>query len=142
MKEVESAVALEDRGLEGCHHARLRSWRQLLMMEAETLAKLDLTPGEAKENVTVSGIDLKNAKLGTRLRVGEAEVEITAPCHPCSRMEEIRPGLQKALEGQRGVLCRIVKSGRIRRGDPIQEELPGEAHQDFKSKAKEEPLVR
>jgi MOSC domain-containing protein YiiM len=35
-------------------------------------------------------------------------------------MEAIRQGLQEALRGRRGILCRVVKSGQIRRGDSIE----------------------
>jgi len=36
-------------------------------------------------------------------------------------MEKIRPGLQKELEGRRGMLCRVIEGGSIRRGDEIKE---------------------
>jgi hypothetical protein len=34
-------------------------------------------------------------------------------------MDEIRMGLQEELQGRRGVLCRVVESGLIRRCDAI-----------------------
>jgi MOSC domain-containing protein YiiM len=37
-------------------------------------------------------------------------------------MDEIRQGLQEAIRGRRGLLCRVVVSGRIRCGDPIEVE--------------------
>jgi MOSC domain-containing protein YiiM len=41
-------------------------------------------------------------------------------------MDEIRQGLQEALRGRRGVLCRVIEPGRIRRGDRVEiEEKPG-----------------
>jgi MOSC domain-containing protein YiiM len=53
------------------------------------------------------------------LRIGESLLEITAPCNPCPRMDEIRMGLQEELRGQRGWLCRVVASGMIRKGDAV-----------------------
>jgi MOSC domain-containing protein YiiM len=35
-------------------------------------------------------------------------------------METIRPGLQKELWGRRGMLCRVLGGGMIRRGDAIE----------------------
>jgi MOSC domain-containing protein YiiM len=35
-------------------------------------------------------------------------------------MDEIRMGLQAELRGRRGILCRVIKSGIIRRGDAIE----------------------
>jgi MOSC domain-containing protein YiiM len=57
---------------------------------------------------------------GQRLRVGEVVLEVTVPCEPCHRMDEIRQGLRQDLRGRRGMLCRVVEPGRIRRGDMIE----------------------
>jgi len=35
-------------------------------------------------------------------------------------MAEIREGLQETLRGQRGVVCRVVQGGILRRGDAIE----------------------
>jgi MOSC domain-containing protein YiiM len=34
-------------------------------------------------------------------------------------MEEIRPGLQTELEGKRGMLAKVKKTGRVSQGDRI-----------------------
>jgi MOSC domain-containing protein YiiM len=74
-----------------------------------------------KENITTQGMDLQALSTGQILRVGEQCVlEITGPCHPCARMDEIRMGLQEKLRGQRGWLCKVNVGGRIRRGDGIE----------------------
>ncbi len=88
-------------------------------MESETLRVLGLEPGIVKENITTLGLRLGELVPGQRLQGGEAVLEVTGPCEPCRRMEEIRPGLQQELRGRRGVLCRVVRGGRIRRGDPM-----------------------
>jgi MOSC domain-containing protein YiiM len=120
MRELEFAEGLTDCGLKGCGHARAGSKRQILMIDLESLEKLGLAPGTVKENVTIRGLDLREAAAGQRLRIGEAEVEVVAPCDPCFRMDEIRGGLREELKGQRGVLGRIVKGGVIRRGDEVE----------------------
>jgi MOSC domain-containing protein YiiM len=58
--------------------------------------------------------------MGQRIRVGEALLEITKECEPCHQMDAIRQGLQEALRGRRGILCRVIESGKIRRGDAIE----------------------
>jgi MOSC domain-containing protein YiiM len=120
VREVDEAQAILDKGFEGCIHGRRGSKRQVLLMEAETLEKLRVLPGDVKENVTTRGLDHRALGEGDRLRIGEAILEVTAPCHPCSRMDEIRRGLQEELRGQRGILCRVVHAGVIRRGDAIE----------------------
>ena len=119
MREVEETVAIENRGLQGCAHGRIGGRRQVLLMEVETLEELGLQPGVVKENITTRGIALHGLRAGQRLRVGEATLEVTFPCEPCRRMDEIRSGLQRELHGRRGMLCRVVQGGRIRRGDGI-----------------------
>ena len=120
MREVEEIVAIENRGLQGCAHGRVGSGRQVLLMEAETLEELGLQPGVVKENVTTRGLALRGLKVGQRLRVGEAMLEVGCPCEPCRLMDQIRSGLQDELRGRRGMLCRVVQGGRIRRGDGIE----------------------
>jgi MOSC domain-containing protein YiiM len=39
-------------------------------------------------------------------------------------MDEIRPGLQEALRGRRGMLARVLESGWILPGAPIRVETP------------------
>jgi MOSC domain-containing protein YiiM len=107
-------------GIPGDRHFAPESARQLLLIEAETLAPLGLGPGEVKENVTVRGVELMGLAPGTRLSLGTAEVEITDECHPCTRMDEIRPGLMLDLDGRRGMLARVIRAGRVRPGDPVE----------------------
>lgn len=120
MQAVSEARAVENHGLSNDAHARPGSRRQVLLMDAETLKELALRPGVIKENVTTSGLTLAALAAGTQLRIGEALLEITKPCEPCNRMDEIRPGLQVKLQGRRGLLARVVAGGAIRVGDPIE----------------------
>jgi MOSC domain-containing protein YiiM len=120
MKEIEEAEAVQNKGLKGCIHGRPNSKRQVSLMDVETLQRLGVPPGAVKENVTTRGLHFQRLRPGQHLRIGGSLLEITLPCDPCSRMDEIRPGLQEELRGQRGWLCRVVESGTIRRGDQIE----------------------
>ena len=119
MRAVEEIDAVANRGFAGCAHAQPGGLRQILLMDAETLGELGLHPGEIKENITTRGLDVRRLRPGQRLRIGEALVEITVPCGPCKRLEEIRPGLKQEMRGRRGILCRVVEGGRVRTGDSI-----------------------
>lgn len=119
MKELAEAEALENKGFKGCIHGRPDSKRQVLLMDRETLDKFELAPGVVKENVTVVGLDFQKLGIGQRLKIGESLLELTTPCDPCPRMDEIRMGLQEELRGQRGWLCRVVEAGKIRKGDAV-----------------------
>jgi len=120
MEEVEEVLAIFEQGLKGCIHGRKGSPRQISLMDSETLARFGLAPGAVKENITTVGMDFQVLATGTRLRMGGALLEISEPCHPCARMDDIRKGLQQELKGQRGWLCRVVEQGTIRRGDVIE----------------------
>ena len=120
VREFDEAFAVENKGFKDCVHGRPGSSRQLLLMDVETLEEFGIVPGRAKENITTRGIKLDGLLMGQRIRVGEALLEITKECQPCHQMEAIRQGLQEALRGRRGILCRVIESGQIRRGDPIE----------------------
>lgn len=119
MKPVETVEALAGIGLKGDLHALAESSRQVLLLELETLQQLQLTPGLVKENITTAGIALMSLRRGQRIQVGQTVLQVTKPCSPCNRLEEIRAGLQEELMGRRGMLARVVQSGTIRVGDSI-----------------------
>ena len=97
----------------------------MLLVEAETLEALGLHPGDVREQVTTIGLGLDTLATGTRLRIGDAVLEVGQPCAPCSRMDELRPGLRQTLEGRRGRFARVVEPGSFAVGDPIVTEPPG-----------------
>ncbi len=120
MEELSEVRALWDKGFEGCAHGRPGGKRQVLLVDRETLEAMDLQPGVIRENITTDGLNVNSLEVGQLLRIGEARLEISAVCTPCDQMEAIRPGLRKELWGRRGMLCRVLDGGTIRRGDLIE----------------------
>ena len=120
MEEISEIHAMDDTGFEGCAHGRPGSKRQVLLVDRETLEAMNLMPGIIRENITTDGLNVNSLPIGQQLRVGEARLEVSMVCTPCDQMETIRPGLRKELWGRRGMLCRVLEGGRIRRGDPIE----------------------
>jgi len=118
MEELETAQVYENEGVEGCAHRR-GGKRNVLFVAAEDLESLDVPAGRVKENFTVRGADVMNWPIGQRLAAGDAQFEVSMVCDPCELMEEIRPGLQAELEGKRGMLAKVVKTGRVTRGDAV-----------------------
>jgi hypothetical protein len=119
MEELPEAYAMADAGFQGCAHARPRGKRQVLLVDSETLESVDLRPGIIRENITTTGLNINGLVAGQRLQIGSAQLEVSAVCTPCDELERVRPGLRKELWGRRGMLCRVVEGGIIRRGDPI-----------------------
>ena len=129
MREFDEVLAVENKGFQDCIHGRKGSSRQVLLMDLETLEEFGIPPGRVRENITTRGIALDTLRIGQRLRAGEALLEVTKPCEPCHQIDEIRDGLQEAIRGRRGLLCRVVEAGRIRRGDAVEvEEKAGVSH--------------
>jgi len=118
MRAVELVEAHDGRGLQG-DASYGRGKRQVLIIEREVLQQFELEPGQIRENLTIAGLKLSGIPAGTRLRAGDALLEVTGDCTPCNFLDDIRSGLQSAMEGQRGTLCRVVESGTIRVDDRI-----------------------
>ena len=119
MTPLERGRAVAGHGLEGCAHARAGTKRQVLFASAEHLAAVRVQPGQIRENFTVDGSDVQSWPVGQRVAIGTAEFEITMVCDPCSRMDEVRPGLREELDGRRGMLARVVETGDVAVGDEI-----------------------
>ncbi|MGB7281999.1 MAG: MOSC domain-containing protein [Candidatus Acidiferrum sp.] len=120
MQPLPEVIAVEQVGFAGCAHARPGGKRQVLLADGETLDALQLFPGMIRENITTEGLNVNGLKEGDSLRVGEAHLEVTMVCTPCSQMDDLRQGLQREIRGRRGMLCRVLKSGVIRQGDGIE----------------------
>ena len=122
MMPVEVADLTEN-GLNG-DHAKA-GMRALTLIQAEhlpaitALAGVEARPELLRRNVVVSGLNL-GALKGQRLRIGTAQIEITGPRHPCSRMEEaLGPGGYNAVRGHGGWCASVVHPGRIAVGDGV-----------------------
>jgi MOSC domain-containing protein YiiM len=120
MEELQEVRAVREVGFEGCAHARPGGKRQVLLVDRETLEAMNLTPGILRENITTDGLNVNGLEAGQQLRIGETRMEVSSVCTPCDEMEKIRQGLRKELWGRRGMMCRVLEGGTIRRGDAIE----------------------
>ncbi len=124
LREVDAVELDPVSGIAG-DHARSPK-RQVTLIDAAALAAIasflgraHVDPASLRRNIVVSGINL-HALRGARVRIGEAELEITGECHPCSRMEEtFGTGGYNAVRGQGGVTARVCLAGIVRRGDAV-----------------------
>ena len=120
--------------------------RQIHLIHAELHDELRaagfvLSPGEMGENITTSGVDLLALPTGTRLRLGDAVIEITGLRNPCRQLDGLRPGLMAAtlahdangnLIRKAGVMGVVITGGDVRVGDAIAVDLPAPPHRALK----------
>lgn len=130
-------VQLDARGLQGDRYDGSSGKRAVTLIQAEHLPVIAalsgheaIAPSTLRRNLVVSGIPLIALK-GQRFRIGNAVLEGTGPCDPCSRMETaLGPGGYNAMRGHGGLTARVIESGLIRIGDTVsalpspQQELP------------------
>jgi MOSC domain-containing protein YiiM len=57
--------------------------------------------------------------VGTRLKTGEAILEITQNCTLCKHLAAHDKRIPKLLKDDRGIFAKVVQSGTIRKEDPI-----------------------
>ena len=124
---VAQVEALAGQGLTGDHYASKNNGkRQVTLIQAEhlvvvagMLGKPEILPEWLRRNVLVSGINLY-ALRDRRFQVGNVVLEGAGTCDPCSRMEEVLGvGGYNAMRGHGGIVCRILKGGTFRVGDPV-----------------------
>ncbi len=120
---VQEATAISAQGLEGDRSCKVGNPRQVLVMDKETLDQMELNPGQIKENITTTGLDLSKTEAGQVFFIGdEVTMEIVGECEPCGKMDAIRQGLQQKLNHRRGMLAVVVNGGPFKVGDPIRVE--------------------
>lgn len=126
VRTLDAAEALAGKGLAGDRYGSGSGKRGVTLIQAEhlpviaALAGLEsLDPALLRRNVVVAGIPLIALK-GRRFRVGDAVLEGTGPCDPCSKMEAaLGSGGYNAMRGHGGLCARILEGGAIRLGDAV-----------------------
>lgn len=128
VQALSEVLAEPGRGLSGDRYrGGGANTREVTLIQAEHVAAIaslvgreSLDPALLRRNLAVTGINLLALK-GRRFRVGEAVLEMTGLCHPCSRMEEVLgPGGYNAVRGHGGITARLLRGGWIRLGDAVQ----------------------
>ena len=117
---VQEANAISGLGLEGDRSAYEGNTRQVLLVDKAILDEADLNPGQVKENITVTGLDLSGVKAGQVLSIGDSvTMEVVGDCEACGKMDAIRMGLKDSLDGKRGTLAEVLNGGAIKIGDSV-----------------------
>jgi MOSC domain-containing protein YiiM len=123
MQVLDRVEAMVGRGLAGdrtAEKSRPGNSRQVTLIQAEhlhvvaqLLQQAPVDPSRVRRNIVVSGINLISLK-GHRFRIGDALLEMTGECHPCSLMEShLGRGGYNAMRGHGGITARVVEGGLV-----------------------------
>jgi MOSC domain-containing protein YiiM len=126
LQAVQKVQAVPEQGLIGDHYSGRSGTRHVTLIQAEHLPVIasclglqSIAPESLRRNIVVSGINLLALKDKV-IRVGEAELEVTGLCQPCSLMEQtLGPGGYNAVRGHGGITARVRRAGNIKVGDPV-----------------------
>ncbi len=114
-----------------CHHgivgdAHAGDWhRQISLLSEESIdtmrsiCPVELDDGIFAENINTRGIDLKNLPVGTRLKVGETELEVTQIGKECHSDCAIKKATGRCVMPTDGIFTVVIREGRIQAGDEI-----------------------
>lgn len=111
-------------GVEGDAHSG--PWhRQVSLLAMESIDKMrnggaDVGPGDFAENITTVGIDLASLPVGSKLRLGEAVVEVTQIGKECHGGCEIRKLVGDCVMPREGIFVIVLVGGEIRPGHEIE----------------------
>jgi MOSC domain-containing protein YiiM len=123
---VDEVFAEAEKGLQDDHYSKAGGKRQVTLINREHLqaiasflGKSELDPALLRRNLVIRGVNLLSLK-NHRFRLGEAELEMSGECHPCSRMEEnLGDGGYNAVRGHGGITARVISSGWICKSDRL-----------------------
>jgi molybdenum cofactor synthesis domain-containing protein len=122
-KNVGRARLVENHGLEGDAHAG--DWpRQVSLLAHDPVQAFrekgaEVADGDFGENLVVEGLDFKSLPLGTRLKCGEALLEITQIGKECHSPCQIHKRMGDCIMPREGVFARVLQGGLIGVGDDL-----------------------
>lgn len=122
---VESAEFVEDYGIKGDAHAG--KWhRQISLLSIESIKNFNestgylIKPGDFAENVTVSGMNLLDLPVGSKIKMGNVVLEITQHGKQCHTDCEISRTVGKCAMPTEGIFARVIKGGIVKTGNTVE----------------------
>jgi len=75
--------------------------------------------GKFAENITTEGIELYKLEVGTRIRIGDAVLEISQIGKECHKKCAIYHQVGDCVMPREGIFAKVIKGGEIKAGDEI-----------------------
>ena len=104
----------------------------VLIMPLEMIQQLNsegwpIKPGDLGENFTTKGIAYEKFAVEKKYAIGEAIVQISKVCDPCSNLYQLpyvgktNSHFVKTMTGRRGWYATVEREGLVRKGDQIKQ---------------------
>jgi MOSC domain-containing protein YiiM len=122
---INEAYIKSDWGIEVDAHSG--DWhRQVSLLSLSSVEKMRalgaiIDYGDFAENLTVAGIDVATLPIGTRLQIGEVQMEVTQigkECH--NKACAIKKQVGTCVMPIEGIFARTLSSGWVRVGDKVE----------------------
>ena len=116
-KPVAEMELKPNHGIMGDAHAG--DWhRQISLLAEEDIETIkgkgiDIHFGDFAENITTEGVDLSSLAVGTRLFLGDAEVEVTQIGKECHQHCAIFHTVGDCVMPRKGIFVKVLKGGKI-----------------------------
>lgn len=114
---------IADRQAHGGYDGALYAYAREDAIWWEEKLETSIAPGRFGENLTTQGIDVTNAVIGERWKIGSSLLEVSKPRIPCRVFSGFwdRPSLIKEFfaAGRSGAYLRIIEEGEIGGDDEI-----------------------
>ena len=121
---IPSSRLLEGLGLEGDAHAGF-AHRQVSLLALESIEKmrqagLNVNPGDFAENITTVNMSLVTLPVGTRLKIGEALLEVSQIGKECHNRCAIFYQAGDCVMPKEGIFAVVVTGGVVKVGDLVE----------------------
>ena len=123
-KEVPEIEVKLHHGIVGDAHAG--DWhRQISLLAEESINKMrekipTLKNGAFAENIVTRGLTLYTLPIGTRLRVGQALLEVTQIGKECHNDCAIKKATGDCVMPREGIFTIVLEEGKIKPGDSVE----------------------
>ena len=121
---IDSAKLIENWGIDGDIHAG--NWhRQISFLALESIDKMrakgipSLRPGAFAENITTEFIDIPHLQIGSKIKIGDAELEVTQIGKECHDKCAIFVKVGDCVMPREGIFARVLKPGNIKVDDKV-----------------------
>ena len=122
-RDTQEAISVDSNGVLNDKFYAKDEERSVLLTTVESYAmakreNIEMPYGTLGENILID-YNPYGLEMGQQIQMGEVLLKITQNCTICNHLSIVDKKLPKLLKDDRGIFVKVVKSGRIVKGDKI-----------------------